>query len=154
MSKRTGSRNLLETILLALVVVLPLVGVAAYLNYRVQPEAPAGAVAPSARVAPPRLALTDPAALPTKVAPTQVVPFSFTIANPGTTAATYQYEVAVVWKTGERDVIDVNPITVAAGGSALVHESLKFEQAGEVAHVTVEAGDPAQSLTFKLPRTP
>jgi hypothetical protein len=98
------------------------------------------------------IALNNASALPQTVAAAQLVPFSFTIQNTGTENGTVPYKVYVKWSTGERDVIDENVASLAAGASAVVQEQLKFEVATETADVYLELTQTGQTSHFAIPR--
>ena len=147
--------------MLVLVVAIPLAGIVVYVMnqngfFNAASNAPAS-VAPQQQSAPPSqspatVTLDNPRSLPQKVAVGEIVPFSFTVENSGNTVATYPYKVYVKWNSGEQDVIDENPITLAGSGSAVIHEFLKFETAPATAEVFIEKTQPEQTIHFTLPR--
>jgi hypothetical protein len=157
MARRSRTKAFFEGLALAIVVLFPLSAIVwAVASQTAAPPAPAApaASAPSASTAAPaKITLDNPLALPQTVSAGQIVPFSFTIGNPGSIAATYAYKVYVAWNGGEEDVIDENSVSLAAGASADISESLKFEHAPAAGEIYIQIAEPAQSIHFTLPRT-
>jgi len=159
MADQSGN-SVVEKIVLALVVAIPIIGIGVYLlnqkgffDQSPSTQAPGTAQqATSEPQTPAAISIDNESALPTSVSAGDLVPFSFTIKNPGSSDGTYQYKVSVEWNSGENDVIDVNSIPVAAGASKDISESLKFETAPATAEVTVEVEPSGPSVTFVLPR--
>ena len=113
---------------------------------------PVATLQQSGAVASAKISIDNQNALPQSVSAGQIVPFSFTIENPGDVAALYSYKVYVVWNSGERDVIDSNSVSLAAGASSNISESLKFERASEAGQIYIQVIDPTESVHFSLPR--
>lgn len=157
MAKRKPS-EIADTLAPILVIGIPLLAIIGYLLYRggvFQSGAPASAPMPAQSASVPQSAavvtLDAPEQLPQKVTAGEVVPFSFTVQNPGTTSATYPYKVYVKWESGEQDIIDSNTTSLAPGESRDITEALKFETV-TTAQVSIEFQDPTVTTQFALPR--
>jgi len=147
---------------LIVVILFPLAGIIWYLTSgsaqsspQANPQAVPTAALTVSTVSPPPAAITldDPSALPSTVTTGEIVPFSFTIENTGSVAATYTYKVYVIWDSGEQDVLDENSVTIQAGASTDLSESLKFESATAKGAVYIQVMNPAATVHFAIPRT-
>lgn len=108
--------------------------------------------APPAPLPPAQLSLNNGNSLPQSVTTGELVPFSFTVANPSDQNVTYEYKVSVHWSGGEEDVIDENTLPLTSGASGIIQEQLKFEVATETAQVSLQLPQTGQHLEFSLPR--
>ena len=159
--------SVLEWCALFIIVAFPLTGIVWYVTSSggaaASPSpAPVAVTAPSPAPAAPSpaaaqavsatITLDDPTALPQSVTTGEIVPFSFTIKNTGTTAGAFVYKVYVEWNDGEKDVIDENSVTLEEGLSTSILESLKFESASATGQVFIEIPQASQSIHFALPR--
>ena|ERR1700690_4215242 len=162
MMQRGRSGSFADALVPIIVLLIPLGALVAYVmnqnGFFNAPPAPAAAVpvqvAAQEQAAPPAiLTLDNPTVLPQNVTAGELVPFSFTIQNSGTTGATYPYKVYVQWNSGEQDVIDENSVQLAGGASTDISESLKFETTPATAEVFIEIQKPEQTIHFTLPRT-
>src|SRR5665213_204346 len=152
-------QNLLEKSVLLIIILIP-IGFFAYAIWGqnigtsntptpAQNTSPAQvATTPSASIS-----LNDASALPQSIAAQQLVPFSFTIADTGTTGGSIHFKVYVKWSTGEQDDIDENVVSLAAGQSTSISEQLKFEVANETAQVYLELTQTGKTVEFTLPKT-
>ena len=156
-------KPLLELAALLMIVAFPLWGIIWYVSSDFGATTSATAAAPaasgatsSARIGAGQtgvlITLNDEASLPRYVTSGQVVPFSFTLADTGSLSGSFSYKVYVVWGSGEQDVIDENSVQLAAGGSASIPESLKFETASARGEIHIETASPDESIVFRLPR--
>jgi hypothetical protein len=159
MAQQSQTKIFFEGIALAVVVLFPLTAVIWVLNTQNGPTSSAPVVVTPAATAQPvstsasvNISLDNSGGLPQTVSAGQIVPFSFTIENLGNSAASYSYKVYVVWNSGEQDVIDENSVSLAAGASTDISESLKFESASAKGQVYIQTINPAQSINFTLPR--
>lgn len=159
MAEQSPTKTFFEGIALAIVVLLPLTAVIWVLNSQNTTTSSAPVVSTPAATTQPisahasvNISLDNATALPQTVSAGQIVPFSFTIANTGAAAGSFSYKVYVVWNSGERDVIDSNSVTLGAGASQDISESLKFENASATGKIYIQTIDPAESINFVLPR--
>jgi hypothetical protein len=162
---RDNRGSVMEKIVLGVIVVIPLIAIVVYIlnargSFKTAPPDTSGnstvttiidQALPAA--SPAVVSVDNPQVLPKSIAAGQIVPFSFTIENPGSTEAIYPYKVSVQWKGGETDVIDENSILLSAGVSHSIPESLKFEIASTSATITIEIQKPEQMIHFTLPST-
>lgn len=173
MADGSSGKPIIEIALLLVLVAFPLWGVIWYVSTdggtasQSAPTTPSGSVIGSGtgsdtgsgsagtqgQQPPVAISLENQAAFPAYVTAGQIVPFSFSLSDTGTVNGTYSYKVYVVWSDGTQDVIDINSITVAAGASARVPETLKFESATSRGEIYVEVASPKESIHFSLPRS-
>jgi len=159
MAQQSPTKTFFEGIALAVVVLFPLTAVIWVLNAQNGPTSsapvvstPVTATQPVSTSASVNISLDNSDGLPQTVSAGQIVPFSFTLTNSGVASASFAYKVYVVWNSGERDVIDSNSVSLAAGASTDISESLKFESASAKGQVYIQTINPAQSINFTLPR--
>ena len=159
MAKESPTKLFFEGIALAVVVLFPLTAVIWVLNVQSGPTSPVPVVSTPAAAtqtvsatASVNISLDNPNTLPQAVSTGQIVPFSFTLTNTGSAPGSFSYKVYVVWNSGERDVIDSNSVSLAAGASQDISESLKFESASASGKIYIETTEPAESINFTLPR--
>jgi len=164
MASRKKSQNFFEASALALVVILPLFAIGWYFTGGNDTSDTPSVTTPASTSQAPvvqqsasvpataTIAVDDSSALPSTVTTGQVVPFSFMIENTGTSAATFPYKVYVIWNNGEQDVIDENSVSLAAGASTDISESLKFETATDKGQVYIELQSSGQTIHFTMPR--
>jgi len=152
-------KNILEKSVLIVVILIP-IGFFAYAMWgqnigTSNTPSPAQNTSPAPAATTPNasISLNDASALPQSVATQQLVPFSFTINNTGTTGGSIPFKVYVKWSTGEQDVIDENVVSLAAGQSTTISEQLKFEVANETAQIYLELTGTSQAVEFTLPKT-
>lgn len=158
MAQKSQTKLLFEGLSIAVVLLFPIAAIIWVLTTQNGTTAnapvvstPVSASQPVVIPASARITLDNQTALPRTVSTGQIVPFAFTIENTASAAA-FSYKVYVVWNNGERDVIDENSVSLAAGASQQISESLKFESASAIGKIYIELINPAQSINFTLPR--
>jgi hypothetical protein len=159
MAQKSQTKILFEGLSLAAVILLPVAAVIWFFVTQNGTTAtapavptPVAATQPAVIPASAKITLDNPNALPRTVFAGKIVPFSFTLENTGGAAAAYSYKVYVVWNSGERDVIDVNSVSLASGASKDILESLKFESVSASGQIYIQVIDPVESIHFALPR--
>ena len=159
MAQQSQTKIFFEGIALAVVLLFPVAAIIWVVTTQNSTTAPAPVVSAPVTAAQPagipasaKITLDNPNILPQSISAGQIVPFSFTLANTGAATGSFSYKVYVVWKSGERDVIDSNSVSLNAGASTDISESLKFESASSAGQIYIQTINSAQSINFSLPR--